>query len=91
MTIKEAHSYLEDVQREMTKRYKFFSQEYIDANGIAILALEKQIPTLPIQRRSIGGTKCYVCPKCHEAVINESFCMDCGQALDWGENEDDDI
>lgn len=45
MTLKEAHRWLEEKQRMMTQYRHLFSSEDVEANGIAILAIEKQMAT----------------------------------------------
>ena len=45
MTLKEAHRWLEEKQRMMTQYRHLFSSEDVEANGMAILALEKQMAT----------------------------------------------
>lgn len=70
--------------------------DYIDEIEIAISAIEKQIPKKPKVYESWYGTtamyceKYYSCLDCDcELIFNEiyhdSFCPDCGQALDWSE------
>ena len=48
MTIKEAHAVMEDLQRIFTQYRFIFSDKLAEANGLAILALEKQMeqPTI---------------------------------------------
>lgn len=43
MTIKEAHAVMEDLQRIFTQNRFIFSNKLAEANGLAILALEKQM------------------------------------------------
>lgn len=43
MTIKEAHVLMEDLQRIFTQYRFIFSDKIAEANGLAILALEKQM------------------------------------------------
>ena len=59
-----------------------------DAFDIAIKALEKQIPKNPDRG---------VCPSCNSRHIYAAtlmkaecfkYCGDCGQALDWSDNDD---
>lgn len=64
-----------------------------NAYGMAIQALEKQIPRQPIpidyekyidvidNARFLRGA--YWCPNCKHVVKSGSFCKDCGQKLDW--------
>lgn len=65
--------------------------------GVAIKALEKQIPKEVVKKnyicvsKSIDGEECYVydyhCPMCDVKLkVFEHHCP-CGQALDWSEKE----
>ena len=66
-----------------------------NAYGMAIQALEKQIPKKPIpsdyekyidvicNATFLRGA--YWCPNCKHVIKSGSFCNDCGQALDWEE------
>ena len=56
MDYKEAHFYMEELQRMTTQHRGVFSKEFICANGMAIRALEKiqmirTIPVLPKEYR----------------------------------------
>ena len=64
------------------------------------LAVEKQIPKKPTPqvvkggKRLIGngwwckGTTVYKCPCCNSWITQTyKYCIDCGQALDWGDCE----
>ena len=74
-----------------------FTEDDYKANEMAIQALEKQIPKKPTpidyekyinvidNARFLRGA--YWCPNCKHVVKTGSFCSDCGQKLDW---EDDD-
>ena len=71
----------------------------IEAIQIAIQALEKQIPKKPRKTDSYRGVLkrvyAYVCPTCGNVCLekymnerqNTMFCWDCGQKLDWGDEE----
>lgn len=101
MTNEEAHKYLENLQREFTRHRKAYAEELISANGIAILAIEKQIPKKPIiynqLRRNRRGEQFLLddyeadkCPMCGNDIISgityrANYCSNCGQRLDWSE------
>lgn len=71
-------------------------QEAID---MAIQALEKQIPKKPRKTDSYRGVLkriyAYVCPTCGNVCLekymnerqNTMFCWNCGQRLDWSNEE----
>ena len=73
--------------------------EHIKSIDIAIQALEKQIPKKPRKTDSYRGVLkrvyAYVCPTCGNACLekymnerqNTMFCWDCGQKLDWSNEE----
>ena len=70
-----------------------------EASGLAIQALEKQIPKKPRKTDSYRGVLkrvyAYVCPTCGNACLEKQanerqdtmFCWNCGQRLDWSDEE----
>lgn len=61
-----------------------------EAFDLSVQALEKQIPTKP--EMYIGDyefERWPICPKCKGELHpnGEKFCSDCGQAIDWGNEE----
>lgn len=88
MTCEEAHKYLEDMQREYTRHRMAYADDLISANGIAILAIEKQIPKKPI-----GNYYAQMrCPSCYHRIPSgmgsssrrrDNWCNYCGQKIDW--------
>lgn len=75
-------------------------QPYIymnEALNMAIKALEKQIPRKPTpidyekyidiidNAKFLRGA--FWCPNCRHVVYSGSFCKDCGQKLDWSDEE----
>lgn len=61
-----------------------------EAIQCAISALEKQIPKKPILDTIFpSGVRWYLCPVCKHNNIekNDNYCHNCGQALDWSEEE----
>lgn len=101
MTCKEAHKFLEIKQREMTIKRHLYNEQAIKINGLAIEALEKQIPKKPNYEYEQTGNgissviRLPVCPSCngindgeqYSAGVNEKFCCICGQALDWSDTK----
>lgn len=63
------------------------------AENCAIEALEKQIPKKPLNIEETKYKVSYKCPVCGTVHVNVwcgtnwklSFCLICGQALDWSE------
>ena len=55
-----------------------------------IKVLEKQIPkkVIRVNIPPKWGGKIIKCPSCDSKNIGTKFCLDCGQAIDWG-NEDE--
>lgn len=71
----------------------------LEAIRFAISAIEKQIPKKPRKTDSYRGVLkrvyAYVCPTCGNVCLekymnerqNTMFCWDCGQKLDWSDEE----
>ena len=71
-----------------------------EAFQMALQALEKQIPKKPRKTDSYRGVLkrvyAYVCPTCGNACLekymnerqNTMFCWNCGQKLDWSEENE---
>lgn len=86
MTNEQAHVYLEGLQREMTRHRQAYSENLIEANGQAILALEKQIPRFVLVPKGFEGISRtrYHCPSCKAMTRDhEKFCHKCGQAVKY--------
>ena len=72
---------------------------YIVVKRLSIIALEKQIPKKPRKTDSYRGVLkrvyAYVCPTCGNVCLekymnerqNTMFCWNCGQKLDWSDEE----
>ncbi len=88
MTEHEAHKYLEDFQRAMTRHRQAYSEDLIEANGQAILALEKRMPQkakISLHGTTDWNTRCR-CPACNKDLFDsQKYCSECGQRIDWGE------
>lgn len=59
------------------------------AKDIVKNAVKKQIPKNAIEICKYGENDLVgICPICNEGVVNEMrFCSECGQALDWSDEE----
>lgn len=94
MTYEKAQKFLEIKQREMTIKRHLYNEQAIEINeinGLAIEALEKQIPKKPVIEKDkvIFDIVCGRCPECDSAVYSKTnlYCHNCGQALDWSDTE----
>ena len=68
------------------------TNEDVELAGIAIEALEKQIPKKPLAGIDFMGNEFRICCKC-SAIVKDgewraNYCPDCGQAIDWSENNE---
>lgn len=55
-----------------------------------IKALKKQLPKKPVLDAVFpSGVKWYFCPTCKHIITEQTdkYCRNCGQALDWSDNE----
>ena len=85
---------------DKNSEHKFAEDDY-KANEMAIQALEKRIPKKPRKTDSYRGVLkrvyAYVCPTCGNACLEKymnerqdtMFCWNCGQKLDWSDDNDD--
>lgn len=76
-------------------------QKRAEALDVAIQALEKQMSKKPRKTDSYRGVLkrvyAYACPTCHNVCLekymnerqNTTFCWDCGQHLDWSDENAD--
>ena len=95
MTPNEAHEYMENeircIRRSKVCDRNCFKCELvkedkplIEAYGVAILAIEKQIPKRVIHTQNHHQ---HFCSTCHHPIkVGKKYCGSCGQALKWGEN-----
>lgn len=87
MTSEEAIEHLKKNYLTMLDNKEFYKEKHIESIGIAIKALEKQIPKKPIKNYAMVNL--YYCPTCSAWFTGRSkthHCV-CGQTLDWGEEE----
>lgn len=69
----------------------------LEARIVAIEALEKQIPKKPYIQQDDRSNDCMECPSCDSFIGYEydcrdehyqiNYCPNCGQAIDWSEEE----
>lgn len=87
MTPKEAIKILEVAKTEVEWDYPL---DYAIAIDTAIEALEKQIPKKPISLGEDIDRDVGQCPNCKEIIDtyeDYKYCSDCGQAIDWRDEE----
>ena len=78
---------IEAIQFDLKIGGEIHSQVLRDAVGVAIQALEKQIPKKPLQK-SYMVKGAVVCPICEFVVLKaDGYCSHCGQHLDWSDAE----
>lgn len=78
------------------KGFKFLPRE-MKAVEIAISDMEKNIPKKPtpinyeqyaeVVRNAHSLRGFYWCPNCNTAVKSGRYCVNCGQLLDWSDEE----
>ena len=85
MTYEEAINIIEDVTWQDNGRHY---GKIVPAREIAISALDKQIPKKP-QEIIVIDREIFACPRCNEFLHGylQSYCADCGQALDWSDSK----
>ncbi len=89
MNNREAHFYLEELQRMMTQYRGIFSEEFVCANGMAILALEQERKKgkwiVHMQRGNWNDEEIRICPNCRKAFRNldvANYCPNCGLPME---------
>ena len=60
-----------------------YDTEFESTLGLAILALEKQIPKKPYKDNENGVYEKEHCPSCHRSLFPNDHHCECGQAIDW--------
>ena len=65
----------------------FYDAEFESALALAILALEKQIPKKPYKDNENGVYEKEHCPSCHRSLFPNDHHCECGQAIDWSDDE----
>lgn len=92
---------IQEVIRTLKMEMLGDSEQMKYAKQIAIEALEKQIPKEPkiIKYESEYDTRDYFCPICNKCFIHfvdgefyagkkDCWCSECGQKIDWSEQND---
>ncbi len=76
-------------QHAFQSTYKNYPPEATEAVNIAIQALEKQIPKIPVGVRVGVNTIVDSCPSCGNALcVKGDYCPNCGQAILWEDAND---
>ena len=95
----EENQAIEIVKKEKAYMDSHAGKAQSEAFQMAINALEKQIPKKPRKTDSYRGVLkrvyAYVCPTCGNVCLekymnerqNTMFCWNCGQKLDWSDEE----
>lgn len=87
MTEREAIEIIKTAKADVEWNYPL---DYSIAFDTAIEALEKQIPKKPINKENNYQRNVGLCPCCKEIIDDwedYKYCGECGQAIDWREEE----
>ena len=63
------------------------NEDITTAQHMAVDALEKQIPMKPENGQDDNFYWGLVCPKCKNVLLEEFYCPECGQHIDWSDEE----
>lgn len=70
-------------------RHYVSNKEHYEATELVLSALEKQTPKEPLITDNYHPYYC--CPFCkHILNVDQYYCERCGQAIDWGVNNEKD-
>lgn len=58
---------------------------FAEALGLAIQALEKQIPKKALNKKDALFANCPNCGRVQNSAWNKTYCGDCGKKLDWSD------
>ena len=72
---------------EIRPRGGIIPQKRAEAIDVAIKALEKQIPKKPYKDNENGVYEKDHCPTCHRSLFPNDHHCECGQAIDWSDEE----
>lgn len=98
MTAKKAIGFLRMHFEYLKERWKPYPDyNVLEAIRFAISAIEKQIPKKPTPidyekymdtvKNALFLKGSYWCPNCNHVVKCGTYCSDCGQKLDWSDEE----
>lgn len=72
-----------------------FTEDDYKANEMAIKALEKQIPKKPQNKKysfyphsTLLKSKYGECHNCKSIQVDDEYCANCGQKLDWSDDDE---
>ena len=91
MTIQDAIQEIDGLVHAAMREYNIKDEEDAydeEALGVAVWAMNKQIPMKPVKEPRPNGRTNICCPNCNcEAVRPVEYCWRCGQKQDWEEIE----
>lgn len=94
------NKYEEAYKRLRSKEYHYpdYESVYADIDTLGELVerempkkIQFNIPQQPFLRKKYGKNARYdgICPSCHKSVFPRyKYCPDCGQRLDWGDDDE---
>ena len=88
MNNREAHFYLEELQRMMTQHRGIFSEEFVRANGMAIQALECNIISDVVPSAQPERKKGKWINHRNDDGHNIADCDQCGNAIQWFDGDE---
>lgn len=83
MTYEEAIKMLTELKPIPIDGFKIIAEAY----DLAIEALEKQTPKKPCKDNENGVYEKEHCPSCHRSLFPNDHHCECGQAIDWSDDE----
>lgn len=94
MTENEAIEEFKERLELIEKCYRGKVEDYKQALELGVKALEKQIPKKPIKSENqvVRYVNTYYCPTCELGITGTNiakWCYNCGQKLDWSDENDD--
>jgi transposase len=83
------HSYIDNNGVKVQERH--ITKEYEEAKQTIKELVNKATPKKPIVLRSPSDYIAFECPNCHHTThsnFRRLYCGECGQKIDWGEDDD---
>ena len=89
MTESEAIEEFKERLELIEKCYRGEVEDYKQALELGVKALEKQIPKKPYKDNENGVYEKDYCPTCHRSLFPNDHHCECGQKIDWSDDNGD--